>query len=221
MKNRTKCKTNATWQSRWIVLFSLFAIHCSLFVSFAGAQTFTQRIQQTVKGEGTVTIHQSKEIDDLVNAPVSPTKKTEAAPQQKQQEKQEKQEKQQEKQTDKSAAQNSNTTPANTASSAPEKDTLEVAQTIPHRTRKVMGYRVQAFAGGNTRSDRQKAEQTANAIRTLFPTEAVYTHFYNPRWICRVGNYPTYEEARRMLKELRSLGYSSATIVKGKITVPY
>ena len=84
-----------------------------------------------------------------------------------------------------------------------------------------MGYRVQAFAGGNSRKDRQKAEQTANAILALFPGEAVYTHFYSPRWICRVGNYPTYEEARRMLVELRKLGYSSATIVKGKITVPY
>ncbi len=183
-----------------------------LFTSLSvQAQTFTQRIQQTVQGEGSVTIHQSKEIDDLVNAPAASVKKpatTTTTTTQKSQ--------QQEKSNDKTSA------PA-IAATTHENDTLDVAvaTTTPHHTRKVMGYRVQAFAGGNTRNDRQKAEQTANAIRTLFPSEAVYTHFYNPRWICRVGNYPTYEEARRMLKELRSLGYSSATIVKGKITVPY
>lgn len=174
------------------------------------AQSFTQRVQQTTQGEGTVTIHQSKEIDDLVNAPAAPAKKPATATATTAQKPQ-----QQEKTTDKPSA------PATTATTH-ENDTLDTAvATTPHRTRKVMGYRVQAFAGGNTRNDRQKAEQTANAIRTLFPSEAVYTHFYNPRWICRVGNYPTYEEARRMLTELRQLGYSSATIVKGKITVPY
>jgi hypothetical protein len=80
---------------------------------------------------------------------------------------------------------------------------------------------VQAFAGGNSRRDRQKAEQTGNQLRSLFPGEQVYTHFYSPRWICRIGNYRTYEEALKMLEEVKKLGYSSATIVKGKISVAY
>lgn len=186
-------------------MFLPFCLFTSL--PLTAQTTFTQRVQQTAKGEGVVTIHHSKEIDDLVNAaPAATPKKTEpATPAPKPQK---------EKTAEKPAAQTT-TTPTQ------EKDTTEVAVSTSYRTRKVMGYRVQAYAGGNTRSDRQKAEQTANAIRALFPTEAVYTHFYNPRWICRVGNYPTYEEARHMLSELRKLGYSSATIVKGKITVPY
>ena len=49
----------------------------------------------------------------------------------------------------------------------------------------------------------------------------VYVHFYSPRWICRVGNYRTYEEAHQMLQNLRKLGYNQASIVKGKITVQY
>jgi hypothetical protein len=86
---------------------------------------------------------------------------------------------------------------------------------------KITGYRVQAFAGGNSRKDRQQAEQTRNAIKSHYPNVPVYVHFYSPRWICRVGNYRTYEEAHQMLVSLRDLGFDQATIVKGKITVAY
>lgn len=86
---------------------------------------------------------------------------------------------------------------------------------------KTTGYRVQVYAGGNTRADRQKAERIGNQIKNLFPTEAVYTHFYSPRWICRMGNYRTYEEAHEMLNKVKKLGYNEAVIVKGKITVAY
>ena len=54
-----------------------------------------------------------------------------------------------------------------------------------------------------------------------FPDQPIYVHFYSPRWICRVGNYRTFEEADAMLQQLRKMGYSAATIVKGKITVQY
>lgn len=93
---------------------------------------------------------------------------------------------------------------------------------IPSGTRhgyKTTGYRVQAFAGGNTRRDRQKAERTGNAMRQLFPGEDVYVRFYSPRWVCRVGNYRTYEEAHEKMVTIRKMGYESATIVKGKIIV--
>ena len=83
---------------------------------------------------------------------------------------------------------------------------------------KIMGYRVQAFAGGNSRKDRQQAERVGNTIKSNFPEVPIYVHFYSPRWICRVGNYRTYEEAYQMLLSLRRMGYSQATIVKGKIT---
>jgi hypothetical protein len=33
------------------------------------AQTFTQRLQKSGRGEGTITIHQSQAIDNLVNGP--------------------------------------------------------------------------------------------------------------------------------------------------------
>jgi hypothetical protein len=36
-----------------------------------------------------------------------------------------------------------------------------------------------------------------------------------------MGNYRTYEEAHQILNAVKKLGYNSAIIVKGKITVPY
>jgi len=86
---------------------------------------------------------------------------------------------------------------------------------------KVNGYRVQAFAGGNSRQDRMKAERIGNDIKSHFSSVPVYVHFYSPRWICRVGNYRTYEEAHQMLVSLRKLGYNQASIVRGKIMVQY
>lgn len=99
--------------------------------------------------------------------------------------------------------------------------TVDMRKKVMANSYKVTGYRVQAFAGGNTRADRQKAEQARNNIKMNFPNEPIYVHFYSPRWICRVGNYRSYEEAHKMLVEIRKLGYSGASIVKGKITVQY
>ena len=82
------------------------------------------------------------------------------------------------------------------------------------------GYRVQVFKGGNSRSERLQAEKIGKEIKSYYPYLPVYVHFYSPQWICRVGNYQTYEEAHQMLLSLRKLGYTEAIIVKGKITVP-
>lgn len=108
----------------------------------------------------------------------------------------------------------------NEAQAAITPDTIDLQKKVM-RGMKINGYRVQVFAGGNSRSDRLKAERTGDNIKTLFPNEPIYVHFYSPRWICRMGNYRTYEEAHEMLKKVKQLGYNSAIIVKGKITVQY
>ena len=53
------------------MLLLLVTYHLSLIVS--PAQTFTKELQQQKKGEGKVTITQSKEIDDLVNGKTTVT----------------------------------------------------------------------------------------------------------------------------------------------------
>ena len=173
----------------------------------AGAQsTFTEQLQQSKVGEGKVTVTQSKTIDELVNNPSMPATTT------------------------------TTPTPTTTTPVKPQQtvklsvddltDTSLPYDSIDHNRKimkgqKVNGFRVQIFAGGNGRVDRQKAERIGDDIKTLFPNEPVYVHFYAPRWICRMGNYRTYEEAHDILTRVKSLGYPSAVIVKGKITVYY
>lgn len=178
----------------------------------ADAQTFIDRLQKKTAGQGSVTVTQDAGITNLVNGPktaTAPVKKTNttlnAATEK--------------KTTGKSATEKSTTSPTEVGTTAATGS--ETTEKIATRSRKVTGYRVQAFAGGNTRQDRQNAEKTGNRIKAAFPNEAIYVHFYSPRWICRVGNYKTYEEAHRMLQAIQELGYRQASIVKGKIIVQY
>lgn len=208
----------------------------------ADAQTFTQRIQKSAKGQGTVTIHQDAAIDELVNGAssstsknvVKPTVNTQLQPKKpaasqkaddKQLKAEAKQQKAEAKQQKADAKQQKNEAKQQKAE-VKQPEVIEQKEMTPDseeqtnkHTYKTTGYRIQVFAGGNTRRDRQRAEQAGNSLRSLFPGEEVYVHFYSPRWICRLGNYRTYEEAREKLHEVRKLGYDAATIVKGKITL--
>ena len=177
-----------------VIVLSFIIYHLSF--SPVSAQTFTQRV------------HQSQAIDQLVNnaalgnkVAAKPASSTST--------------------TSKTSATSTTSTPSTAKPVSPSATTDTVGINKPVRGYKATGYRVQAFAGGNSRADRQKAERTGNSIRAQFPNVAVYVHFYSPRWICRVGNYRTYEEAHQMLVSLRNMGYTEATIVKGKISVAY
>ena len=196
--------------------FVITTIISLCLASTASAQTFTQRLQKTAQGEGTVTLHQDKAIDELVNGSQKTKRpatadKTPAAGAAKPDNK---------KETGREPA--AKTTDKTDNNARQDADTTALAdKKAATRTYKTTGYRVQVYAGGNSRKDRMNAEQTGNQLRMLFPNEAVYTHFYSPRWICRIGNYRTYEEAHNMLQEVKRLGYDAATIVKGRISVPY
>ncbi len=181
----------------------------------ANAQSsFTQRLQQSRVGEGKVTVTQDKAIDDLVNGQQNSQNQTQ--PQQPRKESKD-------TATHKSDS-SSHQRPVTTIHEVPD----TTATTLPDEGRKkimkgykVNGFRVQVYAGGNSRDSRIKAERTGREINAIFPGTPVYVHFYSPRWICRMGNYRTIEEASEVLREVKKLGYSSAIIVKGKITVPY
>ena len=189
------------------------------FMAANAQTTFTQRIQQVKMGEGKVTVSHDAAIDELVNGPkvattpLEPTQRQESAGHLATQPK-----------GAEAATTSSYTTPTTATAGTTDTDDpgilpVDTRKKVMLNTVKVPGYRVQAFAGGNSRQDRIKAEQTANTIKRNYPEVPVYTHFYSPRWICRVGNYRTLEEAEEMLHNLKKLGFKSATIVKGKITV--
>ena len=179
------------------------------------AQSFTQRIQLQKAGQASVTIHESAEIDQLVNeaklgnvaSPTSTTNSTATAATKST------------NTTNTTTKESPKTTSQTSQSDTPEESPVDNTKKIMTGGYKINGYRVQAFAGGNSRKDRQQAESVGNQIKSSFPGVPVYVHFYSPRWICRIGNYRTYEEAHQMLLSLRKMGFSEAVVVKGKITV--
>ena len=191
------------------------------FTAADAQSSFTERLQKSNLGEGKITITQAKAIEDLVNGPaIVPAKpKTTTTTTQTPQKNTEKKEN--------NTATNQEKKQEPKAVIAEQHDTIAIDTTPEEIQKKVMkgykvsGYRVQVFAGGNTRNDRLKAERVGSEIKGLFPDQPVYVHFYSPRWICRIGNYRTYEEAHEVLERVKSNGYKSAIIVKGKITVQY
>lgn len=210
----------------------LFAIMLGTTAS-GYAQTYLEHLQQKTPGLGSVTVSQSKAIDELVNGKAVPQdnkeKNTPATPQK----------------DNKTKTTPSTTTTNNTKVSEPQRKqspdsvkkpehheaatenqqeendapAVDMRKKVMRSSYKVTGYRVQAYAGGNSRADRQKAEQIGNAIKMKFPEQPVYVHFYSPRWICRIGNFRSLPEAQKMLAKVRAMGYKQACLVKGKITV--
>ena len=83
--------------------------------------------------------------------------------------------------------------------------------------RRIDGYMVQVWSGGNTREDKMKAEQVGQEMKSQMPTLPVYVHFYSPRWACRIGNFKKQDEATALVKKLKKLGYRSACVVKASL----
>jgi type IV secretory pathway VirB10-like protein len=235
------------------------------------AQTFTDHVKQQQKGKGTMTVTQSKEIEDLVNGkpatsseskstapeksiakPGQPVKKVAAgtpvngeskkgttpdpsdAKRTHEKEKDtavvrenvrnveaNKAEELRREREARRAAEERNKENGGKTDDEMSVPTVDMRRKVMRGSRKITGYRVQAFAGGNTRNDKQRAQSIGNAIKMKFPDQPVYVHFYSPRWICRVGNFRSYQEAQRVLRQVKAMGYKAATIVKGQITVQY
>ena len=192
--------------------------------------------------QGTVTVNQSQEINDLVfgkakkqDAPANSGKKAEektSAP----------------TGTRTPATTSTTTKPANTISETEAPSQNPATETRPTQPRivspsssygtettqtdisgkkvmrngfKIQGYRVQVFAGGNKREDRIKAQNMGRRIKAAFPNQPVYTHFHSPRWTCRIGNFRKKETADRIVKQARNKGFDQACVVSEKITVQY
>jgi len=229
-------------------VITMFFTLCSTMV--CQAQTYLEHIQQNTPGLGKVTVNQSKAIDELVTGsnivkpqdvktktqqPLknneTPHKTTEpqhkaTEPQHKATEPQHKAlapdslKKNEQHYAAEKPEGNKNAQKAENKEET-EMPIVDMRKKMMRKSYKVTGYRVQVFAGGNSRNDRLKAEQTGNALKMSFPEQPVYVHFYSPRWICRMGNFRSLGEAQKFLSKVKAMGYRQACLVKGQITVQY
>lgn len=182
------------------------------------AQDFLDSLQVNKPGCGSISIMQTAEIDNLVNnTKLIKGKKTPQA---------DNKALQQNKANGTDNTQNNITKNNSGQQQASQNQPQQTESTAGNpnattKSKKVTTYRIQVFAGGNSRTDRQNAERTGNAMRKAFPHIPTYVHFYSPRWICRMGNFRTYQEASEVLKDVKAMGYRQACIVKGTVNVKY
>ena len=86
---------------------------------------------------------------------------------------------------------------------------------------KTRGYRVQVYAGNNSRQARNDASAVAEKVKEKFPDMPVYTFFQPPRWLCRVGDYKSIEEAHVAMRQLKETGeFKEVAIVREQINIP-
>lgn len=178
-------------------LFSILFL--SVIDMFAQA-TYTEQLQKTEEGKGTVTIHQSKAIADLVNGVTKSTLSQQKPTQPN-------------SQVDTTKAQETK---------SKEDSTLVNLQMPTGKKVRVNGYRIQVYLGGNSRQAKYEAQQMGRRVKGYFGDLAVYTHFVSPHWICRVGDFRTYEEANEVFQQLKQThSFSEAVIVKSKVYAYY
>jgi hypothetical protein len=199
-----------------------------VFIGLTGAhaQTFLEDIQKQEAGQGTITVKESSDIDDLVNGKtpinVAPPKENKVQSQVKVEV------------PDKDSndvAKNNETTGEKKEKRIVKKKVEEPTETddenaptiarkkIVKGGKKVNGYRVQVCTGNNTREGKQKAQSAGQRVKAKYPSLPVYVHFVTPRWICQVGNFSDRKDAEKVLSGIRGMGYTGACIVAGKITV--
>lgn len=82
------------------------------------------------------------------------------------------------------------------------------------------GFRIQVYAGNNSREARNEAYGVASRVKEYFPELKIYTSFTSPRWLCRVGDFRSIEEADAMMRKLKSTSvFREVSIVKEQINI--
>ncbi|MBP5380163.1 MAG: SPOR domain-containing protein [Bacteroidaceae bacterium] len=171
-----------------LILFVIVSCQLSIVNCAIGQETFTERIQQSVEGQGTVVLHHDAEIEASLygKKPVTGS-------------------------VSKSVAQT--ISEGVDSMSMPSDSLLNSGKRI-----RMTGYRVQVYAGGNSRDAKRRAYQMESLVKTFFPEHRVYTRFVSPRWICHVGDFRTRDEAIELLQEMLKTGrFPEAITVKCKI----
>lgn len=153
----------------------------------AKAQTFTDHARKQSNGGGRLTVVQDADLDNIVN-----NKKGKAA-----------QTTQIAKKAEAKPAANSAKPASKPASNARSSSSRQGNRYVARQRVSAQGYRIQIYTGGNSRNDKNEAQQMRVKCQQHFPELSAYVHFLSPHWVCRVGDFSTREEAARYVTRLR------------------
>ncbi len=199
---------------RLISIFLLFSLSLA-----ANAQTnIIQRLQSDVPGQGKVVIHQDEAITALIGnkhntvarkpVNVSPVESKSVSSK-----------KEASEILSLDSSKHKNMRKEESASSM-DLTLDDVESEAPKKIVKAAGYRVQVYAGNNTRNAKLEAMRVASDVRSFFPEVSVYSFFSPPRWLCRVGDFRTMEEAYSMMRKLKATRvFHEVSIVKDRVNV--
>lgn len=160
-------------------------------LTHASGQTFTAHIRAADGAKGRVVVTQSARIEALVDGTLrenrAETPEKPAAPV--------------------STPKNDAATPRAESAEAAREARAAGGYAVGARQRyKAKGFRIQVFTGGNSRTDKDNAARAGQKIKTTFPELSVYTHFLSPRWVCRVGDFHSREDAEKYAAQIRRSG---------------
>lgn len=68
---------------------------------------------------------------------------------------------------------------------------------------KVSGFRIQVFSGNNQRISKNEAFRKESDLKLSFPELSTYVKYNAPFWRLRVGDFQSYQDAQKMLVQLR------------------
>ncbi len=188
---------------------------CLFLVGLIGSSaqsqtTFTKYLTSRKAGQGEVIIHQNKDIETIVNNIGTGGHSVKTFHEQTQPD----------KESDSLKKGSQPSSPSSYSSNKAAQSFLTMGKS--KRRRKSPGYRIQIYTGGNSRTDRTYAEKYGRICKENFPELSTYIHFLSPRWICRVGDFKTHEEAAQYASKIRKEKiFREVSIIKCTIWVSY
>lgn len=97
-----------------------------------------------------------------------------------------------------------------------------VASGTGERIIKHSGYRIQIFAGNNSRVAKKEAARYAYLVRKKYPEIKTYARFLPPRWVCRAGDFLSIEEADAVMREMKKTGaFKEISVVRDEVNISY
>ncbi len=176
----------------------LFAVTFILFACMPvlAQQRYTDQLRRQTEGQGKITLYQSEKITALVNGTV-PKASVPRTP--------------------------VSVPSTDTRNQRQQPESMDAGISSNRSTEprmRVNGFRIQVYSGDNSRKGKNEATAMGRRAKDMFPELTVYTNFASPHWICRVGDFRTYEEASEYLRQMREPGmFAEAVIVRCKVYV--